>query len=84
MKTRVTWKDDQVTSRKDMYRNAMRLSSPAGLMTESVVPRLQLGRDSLPVDVSQVAVLDDGEQEILVSLVVPHGGHSGWWSVWNA
>ena len=44
-------------------------------MTEAVVSGLQLGRDRLPVDMSQVAILDNGEEEILVSLVIPHGGH---------
>lgn len=53
------------------------MNIPAGLMTESVVLGLQLGRDRLPVDVSQVAILDDGQQEILVSLMIPHGRHSG-------
>jgi hypothetical protein len=55
----------------------MCMSSPAGLMTEGIVLGLQLSRDRLPVDVSQVAILDDGEQEILVSLVIPHGRHCG-------
>jgi hypothetical protein len=53
------------------------MSSPAGLMTEGIVLGLQLGRDRLPVDVSQVAILDDGEQEILVSFVIPHRRHCG-------
>lgn len=55
----------------------MHMSSPAGLMTEGILLGLQLGRDRLPVDVSQVAVLDDGEKEILVSLMIPLGRHFG-------
>jgi len=55
----------------------MYLSLPAGLMTESIVLGLQLGRDRLPVDVSQVAILNDGEKKILVSLVIPLGRHTG-------
>jgi hypothetical protein len=46
-------------------------------MTEGIVLGLQLGRDRLPVDVSQVAVLNDGEKKILVSLVIPLGRHTG-------
>ena len=53
------------------------MSSPAGLMTESIVLGLQLDSNGLPVDVSQVAILDDGEKEILVSLMVPLGRHCG-------
>jgi len=56
----------------------MCMSSPAGLMAESIVLGLQLGRDRLPVNMSQVAILDDGEKEIFVSLMVPLGGHRGW------
>jgi hypothetical protein len=50
-------------------------------MTEGIVLKLQLGRHRLPVDVSQVAILDDGEKEILVSLMIPLGRHCGWGAV---
>lgn len=44
-------------------------------MGEGVAFGLQLCRNRLPVDVSEVPVLDDGKEQILVRLVIPLGRH---------
>lgn len=44
-------------------------------MGEGVLLRSQLDRNRLPVDVSKVAIFDDGEEQVLVRLVIPLRRH---------
>lgn len=57
-------------------------SIPACFMTEGIALDCHLFGDVLPVNALERAIVDDGQQQVFIRLVVPQGGararHLGW------